>query len=491
MSPKFKFQMYRNLQMNIANIYADARKAADELGIPKELRGKFGLTGAISGCPAPLRHDIMEASERGAAEVVPLAKLVDELRELVKEVYGDEYDAAPTSTCEAGLWVTFDSIFTPPLLGRGDNYRSRYIAPYEKHLHHQGSYGRPFPPRYKDILADRGTTAGELGFYGKRQNNMDTIIVPLAGARYDVHGIKYHPVPMLTGVDPEESVEIIGQHADIHAAFLSGFTSLGYETPGYGYSVKDEEGTPLLQKYLADLAHSYDLPYVIDNAWGLPFVGCNPNKTGADVIIYSMDKATGAATSGLIIGKEEYMVPIRRALGVHGDRYGTTTSYGKAAYVTFDPGKEALLTQIQALKILKDKPEVLTKPVDDLEKIVQEEFAKINLPAHLKEGILISKSYNSTAVEVNYEKTWMNGELGIPIFSIEDMYAGTNLFQTGCAQMGIIPTVAYDGNIYISPGLGTCDEKGQLVDSSMRYAIKALVRLIEIVCGYAGIAEKR
>lgn len=485
--PKYKFQMYRQLQASIPAIYAEAKKAADEIGIPAELRGKFGLTGAISGCPAPLRKDIMEYSEHGAKEVIPLAKLVDEIRELVKSVYGDEYDAAPTSTCEAGLWVAFDSLFSPPMLGRGDNYRTRYIALYEKHLHHQGAYGRPYPAKYKDILADRGTTAGELGFYGKRQNNLDTVIVPVAGARYDVHGIKSHPVPMLTEVDPEEAIEVIGHYTEVHLPLLSGFTSLAYETPGYGYAAQDDEGTPLLQKYMAELAHSYDLPYIQDNAWGLPFVGSNPLKTGADMIIYSMDKATGAATSGLIIGREDLMVPVRRALGMHGDRYGTTASYGKAAYVTFDAGKEALLTQIQALKILRDKPEVLTKPVDDLEKVVKEEFAKINLPSHLKDGIIISKSYNSTAVEVNYEKTWANGELGIPIFSIEDMYAGSNIFQTGCAQMGVIPTVAYDGNIYISPGLGTCDENGQLVDEKMRYAVRALVRLIEITCKHAGL----
>ncbi|VBB06155.1 pyridoxal phosphate-dependent transferase [Lucifera butyrica] len=486
---KYKFQMYRNLQANIANIYNEARRAADELNIPQELRGRFGLTGAISGCPAPLRDDILHAGEAGATEVIPLAKLVDEIRELVKDVYGDDFDAAPASTCEAGLWVTFDSLFSPPMMGRGDNYRSRYIAPYEKHMHHQGGYGRPFPPRFKDFLADRGSTAGELGFYGKRQNNLDTVIVPLAGAWYDVHGIKYHPVPLLTNVDPEESIEILSQYADIHAPFLAGITSLGYETPGYGYGAKDEEGTPVLQKYLSELAHSYDLPYVIDNAWGLPFVGASPLKNGADVIVYSMDKATGAATSGLIIGREEYMVPIRRAMGLHGDRYGTTASYGRAAYVTYDPGKEALLTQIQALKVLRDRPQVLTQPVDDLERIIKEEFAQIQLPDHLKDGILISKSYNSTAVEVNYEKTWQNREMGIPIFSIEDMYAGTNLFQTGLSQMGVIPTVAYDGNIYISPGLGTCDSKGQLIEENTRYAIKALVRLIEIVCRYAGITE--
>lgn len=482
---KHKFQIYKHLQANIPNIYAEAKKAADEIGIPREIRGKFGLTGAISGCPAPLRRDIMEASEKGATEVIPLAKLMDEIREIVKDVYGDEYDAAATSTCEAALWVSFDTLFTPPMLGRGDNYRARYIAPYEKHLHHQGSYGRPFPPRYKDIFADRGSTAGELGFYGKRQNNLDTVIVPLPGARYDVHGIKYHPVPLLTGVDPAAALEKLGSAAAVHATMLTGVTSLGYDTPGYGYGIKDEEGTPVLQKVLAEVAHRYDIPYVVDNAWGLPFVGFDPRKTGADVVVYSMDKATGAATSGLIIGREEHLVPIRRALGMHGDRYGTTASYGKAAYVTFDPGKEALLTQVQALKVLRDEPQVLTRPVDDLEKIVKEEFSQ--LPTALQQGIIISKSYNSTAVEINYEGTWKDGKVGIPIFTIEDMYAGSNILQTGLAQMGIIPTIAYDANIYISPGLGTADQFGMVLEKETRYAVRGLVQLIEIVCRYAGV----
>jgi len=483
--PKYKFQMYRQLQANIPGIYAEAKKAADEIGIPAEIRGKFGLTGAISGCPAPLRKDIMEAGEKGATEVIPLAKLMDEIRELVKDVYGDGFDAAAVSTCEAGLWLAFDALFTPPMMGRGDNYRARYIAPYEKHIHHQGSYGRPFPGKYKDLLADRGSTAGELGFYGKRQNNLDTVIVPLAGAKYDVHGIKYHPVPLLTGVDAAASAENVEFHADIHKTMLTGITSLGYETPGYGYGEKDSDGVPVLQKKLAGIARKYNIPYVVDNAWGLPFVGFNPVKTGADVVIYSMDKATGAATSGLVIGKEEYMVPLRRAMGMHGDRFGTTASYGKAAYVTFDPGKEALLTQIQALKVLRDRPEVLTRPVDVLEKIVKEEFA--GLSTKLQKGLIISKSYNSTTVEINYEQTWANGEMGIPIFSIEDMYAGTNLLQSGMAQMGVIPTVAYDGNIYISPGLGTTDEEGQLLEKETRYCIQGLVKLIEIVCRHAGV----
>ncbi len=481
----FKYQMYKSLQENIPNIYEDLRKEANEIGIPHDLKGRFGLTGAISGCPAPLRKDIMEAGEKTATQVIPLKNMVDEIREIVKSVYGDEYDAAPLSTCEAGLWVSFDSLCTPPMQGRGDNYRTRYIAPYEKHLHHQGSYGRPYPPKYKDIFADRGSTSGELGFAGKRQENMDAVIVPLVGANYDVHGIKYHPVPLLSEVDAEASGKRISDIVQMHQNMVTGFTSLGYDTPGYGYKDKDADGTPVLQKKIAEEAHKLNVPYIIDNAWGIPFVGTDIRKTGADVMIFSMDKATGAPTSGLIIGKEDVMVSIRRALGMHGERWGTPNSYGKAAYVGFDPGKEALAGQIAALQVLRDQPDVLKQPVDDMFEIIKDEFSKIH--PDLQKGIIISKTYNSTAIEVNYEGTWSEGHMGIPIFTIEDMYSGTNLFQSGLAQMGIIPTVAYDANIFISPGLGTTDEHGQVVEEKARKAVRGLVRTMEIVSEYAGI----
>lgn len=484
---KFKFQMYKHLQENIPNIYSEAKIAADGIGIPKDLRGKFGLTGAISGCHGIPQKEVIKAMHEAAIQVIPNKILDEEVREIVKGVYGDEYDGLVVNTCEAALWVSFDVLATPPMQGRGDNYRARYIIPYEKHLHHHGGYGRPFPGKYKDIFADRGNTAGELGFYGKRQNNLDTIIVPLVGARYDCHGIKYHPTVQLVDVDPKASIKKISEIAEKQATMLTAFASLGYDTPGYGYKVKDEDGSPLLQKLIGSLANEYNVPYIVDNAWGVPFIGTDLRKTNADVMLYSMDKASGAPTSGLIIGKEEIMVPLRRALGVHGDRWGTGTSHGKAAYVTIDPGKEALVGVIAALKLLRDQPERYKKPVDDLYQIVKEEFSQIN--PKIKNEFIISKSYNSTAVEVNYEKSWEEGGLKIPIFSIEDMYAGTNIFQTGMSQMGVIPTIAYDGNIFISPGLGTTDTNGNLIEERARWAIKALVKLIEITCKYAGIIK--
>ncbi len=485
--PRFKFEMYKRLQQRIPQIYADAKKAAESLNIPVELKGAFGLTGAISGCPSPLRDDIEHFMAIESKKVVPLSVYVDQIREIIKEMYGDDYDAAPVNTCEGGLWVTFDTLMTPPNQGRGENYRTRYIAPLERHIHHQASYGRPFPPKYKDILADRGCTAGELGFYGKRQNNFDTVLVPLEGAEYPVHGINYHPVPLLKNVKAKESLDKIKEVAERHQTLLAGFASLGYDTAGYGYGEKDENGTPTLQKGIAEIAKKYNVPYVIDNAWGIPFIGNSIKKIDADVMIYSMDKATGSATSGLIIGKEELLVPIRRALGYHGNRYGTTASYGKAAYVTQDPGKEGLSGQLAALRVLRDKPEIITKPIDDLYEIVIDEFSKID--ERIRKDFVFAKSYNCGTVEINYENSWKDGQLGIPIFTIEDMYSGSNLFQDGMTQMGIIPTIAYDANIFISPGLGTTDSKGQIIEDRTRMVIRGLVMLIEIVCEHAGIYE--
>ena len=165
-------------------------------------------------------------------------------------------------------------------------------------------YGRPFPPRYKDILADRGSTAGELGFHGKRLNNLSVYYAPLVGANYDVHGIKYHPVPLLTNVDPEASGKNISKLQNETQDILTGITSLGYDTPGYGYSIKDKDGTPIMQKPYHKLQKNLTCLMLL-TMLGVFLIGHDIRKTGADVVIYSMDKASGSSTSGLIIGKKK------------------------------------------------------------------------------------------------------------------------------------------------------------------------------------------
>lgn len=485
MPHKYRFHLYKELHKNIPAIYAEARKFADEIGIRPEMKGKIGLTGAVSSCHALLTREVSQAIEDASRKVIENKFLIEEIREIVKDVYGDGFDAAPTNTCEAALWVSFDALATPPMTGRGEAYRARYIAPFERHLHHHGGYGRPFPPRYKDLFADRGVTAGELGFSGKRLENTDAVFVPMEGARYELHGIKQHPAVLLANYDVKKTLARIEATAFRHAAHVTAFSSLGYDSVGYGYGAKDSSGTPVLQSGIAKIAQEYGVPYIVDNAWGTPFIGADPRKLGADVVTYSMDKSSGAPTVGLIIGREDVMVSIRRALGYHSDRSGAGYSYGKAAYVTNDPGKEALVGLIAALKILRDKPQVMTKPVDQLLKIVKEEFKA--LPKKFHDGLIISKSVNSLAVEINYENTWKDGQPGIPIFTIEDMYAGTHIFQAGAAQMGIIPTIAYDANIFISLGLGTLDADGNLLENETRLIVKAMVGLMNIACKYAGV----
>ncbi|MHA2207767.1 MAG: hypothetical protein ACXABV_01230 [Candidatus Thorarchaeota archaeon] len=485
MPSPYKFRVYQKLQKSTQLIFSELRKQDESLGLSDELKGKIGLGGG-SGTPPTVPKHVLDAINEASKKIVSLGPLVDDLRDIVKDVYGDAYDAAPVSTGEAACWVAMDSLVSPPIQGRGDLYRSAYIAPYERHLHHQGGYGRPFPPRYKDLFADRGVTAGEYGIQGKRLTNLETIFVPLEGARYEAHGIKYGVVPMLTRVDPEASIKRIQRVAEIHADRLAAITSIGYDTVGYGYDVKDKDGIPLMQKLIGEFAKDFGIPYICDNARGLPFIGTDPRLNHADVIFYSMDKAAEGPTSGLIIGKENAMIPVRRAMGMHGSRQGTASSYGKTAYVMFDVGKEALVGQIAALTRLKEKPDEMKKKIGQVYDIVKEEFAKSeSLP---KDGLRITKSINCAAVEVNYVDTWKDGELGIPIFSIEDMYAGSNLIQVGMGQMGIRPPLSYDGNLMVVLGQGNLDDEGDLIPDNMRLAASGLVRTLEIITKWSKTA---
>ncbi|MDI7262142.1 MAG: hypothetical protein QME90_19785, partial [Thermodesulfobacteriota bacterium] len=176
---KFKFEMYKHLSDKRGELYAEAKKIPKQIGMPEELLGQIGLTGTVSENHGLLRKEISQAIEAGSRKAISNATLDQEVRRLVKSYYGDAYDAVAASTCEALLYVSFDILAAPPIAGRGDSYRARYIAPYERHLHHQGGYGRPFPPKYKDLFSDRGVTAGECGQLGKRLANLETVIVPL------------------------------------------------------------------------------------------------------------------------------------------------------------------------------------------------------------------------------------------------------------------------------------------------------------------------
>ncbi|GAJ24689.1 unnamed protein product, partial [marine sediment metagenome] len=87
-----------------------------------------------------------------------------------------------------------------------------------------------------------------------------------------------------------------------------------------------------LKNLLGNLLTKYDVPYLVDSASCLPVIGLSPKDIGADVMVWSMDKAARAPISGLIVGKEEIMVPVRKSLGLGGQRHGEVSSHSKALF---------------------------------------------------------------------------------------------------------------------------------------------------------------
>lgn len=466
----FRFQRYARLAQNRQAIFADIKEIVDGLDKQGYRREKLGMLGG-SGAPPKLGNRVREAIDEGSRQVISLSSLDVRIREIVKGYYGDEWDAVAVASGEAALWVTFESLVSVPLAVRGSKYLSTYVAPLERHTHHQAAYGAPFPPYLKDHVADRGVTAGELGLLGKRLENTRVAFAPLEGARYENHGIKYHPAYLLLNTDAASSAERLRALAARHQDSLSALVSMGYDSPGYGYDEKNEAGAPRLQKAMGDLAREYGVPYIVDNARGTPFLGLDPREIGASIVIYSTDKAFGGPTGGLIIGREPYMTTIRRAVGVHGNRWGTPSSHGKAGYVMVDPGKEALLGLVAALEDVLESPELLVDPVDHLFELTKH-LAQNELGG-LADMLSITTSRNSLAVEVNYEPTWET-ERPIPIFPIEDFYSGANLLQYGLGNAGIGSPLCYDANIVIAPLSNLCASDGVLSEEKAEFALRAL-----------------
>ena len=289
--------------------------------------------------------------------------------------------------------------------------------------------------------------------------------------------------PSLFSTDAAETAKAVRRAATTHAADLAGVLSLGYDTVGYGYGDKNKAGAPILQRHLGEIARDHGVPYVSDNAWGMPFLGTDLRATGADVMLYSMDKVTGSPTSGLIIGREEPMVNVRRALGIHSERFGATSAHGKASHVAADPGKMAMAGMLSALQVLLEKPEIVKRPIDLTYELVTDEYARMK--DALGSGIMIGKSYNMGGVEVNYENSWTDGHMGIPIFTNEDRVAGCNLLNLCAAQMGVVLGIADDANVIINPGLGTVDEAGTVIEDRMRLVIRVLFSAMALIREWA------
>ncbi|HYF17157.1 MAG TPA: hypothetical protein VEA40_04755, partial [Ramlibacter sp.] len=210
-------------------------------------------------------------------------------------------------------------------------------------------------------------------------------------------------------------------------------------------------------------------------------------RLGADVMLYSMDKVTGAPTSGLVIGREGAMVNLRKALGFHSERFGTISSHGKGAHASADPGKLSLAALVHVLRVLRDEPTRVTDPIDRTYEIVQDEYPRWR--ERLGAELVITRSYNLGGIELNYERSWAGGPLGIPIFTNEDRIAGANFMGLALARMGVVLSQAEDGNVILTPGLGTVDANGALLEPRMRLVVRAVFTALALLREWA--AEQR
>lgn len=481
-----RHEWYQSIYESTAAILADAAKARARLGSPPS-PGALGLYSGMSSCPGNLSKSVLAAiASANRNGVVPVRAVEDEVRGLTKDIFGEEYDCAVTNTCEAGLRVAVEVLMSPPILRRGEMYRSRLLTPLTEDHDWAAAYGRPFPPKYKNITADRSVSSGELGMDAKCLANVDTVYVRCPGVRYEVHGIRQNLIPVLLDIDVERSRAAFNRIAARHAGELSGVLAIGYDTAGYGQAEKNERGGPKLLECLGDCAREFDVPLLIDCASAVPGLGFKPHDVGTEVIMaWSMDKISRAPTSGLLVGTEEAMLPIRRALGIGGGRHGNVSSHGKAAFSLADPGRDALIGLLELLKNVRADPQCFTRPLHHLHRIVLEELSA--LPAAMRSGLVVSCSEHMGSVEINYARTWQGRVFGIPLFTLEDAYVELNPITRAIETMGVIPPSIYAGNILLSPGLGLLDEEGELSEPRARFAVRALTAALQIVCRHARV----
>jgi len=94
----FRHHIYRRLGQNKAEFLKRVQAIAREVAVPGELHGAIGLTGSNSARPAYLRPDIIAKMGEGARSPKNIVTYVEEIRDVVKEGYGDDFDALPINT---------------------------------------------------------------------------------------------------------------------------------------------------------------------------------------------------------------------------------------------------------------------------------------------------------------------------------------------------------------------------------------------------------
>lgn len=487
MPRKYRHELYQQLFDSIPAIQKEAAAFGETLKLGC-LKNEIGLYSGASSLPAKLPRYVLDAIiAANRKEVLPVRAVEDRLRAVVKDLYGDEHDAAVANSCEAALRISIETLIAPPFMRKGDAYRTRMMTLYAEDIEWGASYGRAFPPRYKNLAIDRTVTAGELGMEGKCLPNIDTLFLKPAGGRYEVHGIRQAIVPFVTRIDVAETQKQARVLAERNRSTFAGMLAVGYDTPGYGFGEAGDAGAPALMRALGAVAEEYDAPFLVDCASCIPGLGPTPTAAGADILLFSMDKAGRSPIAGLMVGKEEAMHAVRKAMGLAGQRYGHVSSHGKSVFSAFDPGRDSVVGLTAYLEMVRDDPARVTRPVDQYHDILLEAFEELR-PERLKKQLLWTKSYHMGGTELNYLHTWDDGP-GIGIFTLEDLYANTNPIALATEAMGVSPSTIYGGNMLLNPGLGLLDDDGELIPERGRLAARALVESINIVNRFAELDQ--
>ncbi|HHW26756.1 MAG TPA: hypothetical protein GXX23_05405 [Firmicutes bacterium] len=469
--PRFKYrsQLYEHLGANAREIMLAAEKTA------KEIKTDLGIE---DGGPS------VAAETPPVKPVASISKAASEMREIIKDVYGDAYDACPVASVGAAMWLACRSAFAPPASASGRRYRARYITPLEKGTGRHSSYGQVYPPQYKRFLCEDDAADDRCGDTIRQIDDLDAVVVPLEGASYVHHGIAYTPAALLTGVEAESSLEIMAATADVHASHLAGFVSSGYDTPGFGASSRDEKGTPLLQSGIGQLAREFDVPYIMDCGYSVPLLGAVPSRTRASLAVYSLGQGTGREAPALIVGLEGLVTPIRKEAGLF--RVPPLGGYvtRSTTYASLVPSPAVMAEQLHMLRELRERPRRFADEIDHLNRVVLEELG--SLPAKLRDCLRVTPSYGMLSVELNYEDTWKE-EMGIPIFTVADTSAGTHLMQLALDLMGAAGVSVLDASIYITAGRE--ESRTGPGSDKVRFSIRCVTALLQILAKQSGFLE--
>jgi hypothetical protein len=455
---KYRFRMYESLAKAARDILDQAQRAAIE-GAPPDVTGR----------PEPPRRSDDDGS-------VP--DLINRIRELVKDTYGDAYDACPTVSTSAALALCRAVAIpdgTQP--DRNGNVAGSLavVVPRQKPSELLAGF-RPLPPKYGLVPGFSAHGETKVG-----PGPLAAVLVPLSGASYSYHGIVPGPVAMLANAQSGPSLQGVAAAAEACYPHLAGIMALGTAVPGCGFTEANDDGVPELHAGLGEIAAEFDVPFLVDNTPGTPFLGPDLSKAMVSAAVFG---PFGPGGPGLLIGVEELVIPMLELAGGGGHKGPSRVSAGGTSPPVL-PSKDSLRDTVELMTEARRNPEPFGRVVDRIYDTAVSGFA--HLEDDFKRALRFKKNYAGLSVEVNYEDTWNEG-MGFPVFSGQDALAGTHLLREGLKRMGVTSISTADAAIVIGIPRQTLNEALHFSPDTdeLRKEILALVTLLKIIGEKAG-----